>query len=226
MSSICGLYPPGRDLSSADPTVRRAAVDYVRGCVDLAAAVGAPLVIVVPSAVGKTAPQTSREREWGLPVESIRETAEHAQAAGVLLAIEALNRFETYLVNKLTHAAEIVRQVGMPNVKLMADTFHMNIEEASLPGTIRQAGHDLIHVHAADSNREAPGRGHIDFALIFQALRDVGYAGYITLEFLPPVANPYEASQAEAAAETLELFSAESLPALARFAAIGQIAPA
>ena len=120
------------------------------------------------------------------------------QSRDVPILYEPLNRYETNLCNTLADGAELVSHV--PNVKLLADLYHMNIEEASLPESIRSHGSLIGHVHFADSNRRAAGLGHTDFAPIVAALRNVGYAGYLSAEVLPlPDA-------ATAAKQTIESF--------------------
>jgi D-psicose/D-tagatose/L-ribulose 3-epimerase len=194
VSSICGIYTPERDLSHPDPTVRRGAVDYVRRCAELGAELGAAVVIVVPTAVGRTQPLEDERAEWNWAVESIAAAAESIPADGPKIALEALNRYETYLVNTLERADELRRAVGSDRVALMADLFHMNIEEDDVVGAIRTNIAQIAHVHLADSNRREPGRGHTDFAAALAALDDGGYRGALTMEFLPPTANPYIAA--------------------------------
>ena len=194
VTSICGIYTPARDLSHRSREIRDAAVEYVRACAALAAALDASVVIVVPTAVGRIEPEAGEgaERRWA--VESIREAAGFAEQVGVRLVIEALNRYESYLVNSLEAAAQLAADVGRPNVGIMADLFHMNIEEASLPDAISSVAPLVWHVHLADSNRRAPGLGHTDFRTVTDVLGDIGYEGALTMEFLPPTANPYLAA--------------------------------
>mgnify|MGYP001296160906 CR=1 FL=1 len=194
VTSICGIYTPARDLSHPSREIRGAAVGYVRACAALAAALDASVVIVVPTAVGRIGPEAEEgaERRWA--VESIREASGFAEQVGVRLVIEALNRYESYLVNSLEAAAQLAADVGRPNVGIMADLFHMNIEEASLPDAIRSVAPLIWHVHLADSNRRAPGLGHTDFRTLIDVLAEIGYEGALTMEFLPPTANPYLAA--------------------------------
>lgn len=196
-TSICGIYTAERDLSSADAALRRRAVQYVKDCVDFAVEVGAGHVIVVPSPVGKLGPATTREEEWGCAVASLQEAGEYAASRNVLLAVEALNRYETYLVNRLADAARLIEEAGVSAVKLMADLFHMNIEERSHEETLRAIAGDLIHVHLADNTREAAGRGQTDFERVVSILVQIGYKGPLTMEFLPRVSDPYAASHRE-----------------------------
>jgi sugar phosphate isomerase/epimerase len=194
LTSICGIYTPARDISHPDPSTRAAGVRYITGCAELARALGASVVIVVPTAVGRVAPVATPGEEWSWAVESLRAAADGAAQHDVRLVIESLNRYETYLVNTLSVAARMAREVDRPNVGLMADLFHMNIEEPNIAATIRDAGDLVWHVHLADSNRRPPGLGHTDFAAAISALKDTGYQGSLTMEFLPSTSNPYEAA--------------------------------
>ena len=112
-----------------------------------------------------------------------------------------MNRYETYLVNTLSSAASMAAEVGRPNVGLMADLFHMNIEEGDIPATIRDAAGLVWHVHLADSNRRPPGLGHTDFATAITALKDIRYDGSLTMEFLPSTSSPYEAASLDVGEE-------------------------
>lgn len=207
-TSIAGMYPwptESRDLSSPDPAVRRRAVDYLRQCVDFALEVGAPLVIVVPSAVSKVAPvgfaddpeawPAAVEREWKCAVDSVRQAGEYASRHAVLLAVEPINRYETFLVTTAAVGLRFVNEVNLDSVKIHLDTFHMNIEEPDPAEAVRQVRSLLVNFHVADSNREAVGQGHTNFRAILQALKDVGYTGALVLEPLPPVPNPYVAAR-------------------------------
>lgn len=192
VSSICSIFTgPERDLVSPDAAMRARAVQYCKDVADLAAGVGAPVFIVAPSPVGKMAPAADPKQEWRWAIESIREAADYAQAKSVKICIEAWNRYETYFVNRIDQALALMRDVDRANVGVMGDTFHMNIEDESIPDTIRRAGRDLLHIHFADSNRAAPGRGHIDFAPILRALREIDYQGHVTFELLPASADPF-----------------------------------
>ncbi len=126
-------------------------------------------------------PKTARQRY----IDCIQRCADVAEPLGVELIVEPVNRYEVNFINNCTEGLDIVRETGRRCVKLMPDTFHMNIEDASFRGTI-MAAHDAIgYFHVADSNRLAPGWGHIRFDEIFDALRDIGYDGWITAEILP-----------------------------------------
>lgn len=196
--SIWGI--PGRDLSSPDEKERAAAIQYGQQCIDFAAAVGAPLLIVLPVPAGRTAPIgnpdtetgwiTCSKLEWDLAVDSVRQTAIYAAKRGLVLAVEPINRYETYMITTVDDAMQFVADVGEKNVKLNLDTFHMNIDEPDPAAAILKAGKALAHMHVADSNRQSPGRGHTDFATIFRALHEIDFQGTLALEPVPPGANP------------------------------------
>ena len=190
VSSVSSMYTAERDLCHPDPTVRRNAIDYVRAVADLAAAAGAATIIVAPSAVMKTSrlAPAADERKWAL--ESIREGGEYAASVGVDVALEPWNRYETYFLNRLEQAIGLWRETGLTNGGVMGDTFHMNIEEASIPDALRAAKGLLKHVHLADSNRAVAGRGHTDFRPILEALLDIGYDGYLSFEVMAPSGDP------------------------------------
>jgi RpiB/LacA/LacB family sugar-phosphate isomerase len=125
--------------------------------------------------------QVQRQRA----VEVIKDCAGFAQGKGVPLWLEPINRYETNFVNSSGEGAALLEEVGAPNFKLLLDTFHMNIEEPAIPTSIRLAADRLGYIHFADSNRQAPGNGHVDFKGILKALDDIGYQGIISTECLP-----------------------------------------
>jgi sugar phosphate isomerase/epimerase len=182
VSSICPSFTAERDLSHPDPEVRGNAVRYLGQVADLAAAVGAPVIIAAPTAFLRTRPIASESEEWDLAVESIRAAGESAASVGVDLTLECWNRYGTFLINRLEQAARLWRETGLTKGGILADTYHMNIEERSLPGAIRGTAALINHVHLSDSNRAAPGLGHVDYAQVLRALLDVGYSGYLSFE--------------------------------------------
>jgi D-psicose/D-tagatose/L-ribulose 3-epimerase len=187
--SVCGAFGPDRDLAHADEAPRRAAAEYLRRLIDLAAAVGSPHVCgPMYSAVGKAHPTEPAEaqREWERAVAGVRAVAEQAAAAGVRLALEPLNRFETDLVNTTEQGLAFCADVGAANVGLLLDTFHLNIEEKSVGGAIRAAGERLFHVHACENDRGTPGTGHVPWREVADALRAIGYDGQLVIESFTP----------------------------------------
>src|SRR5512136_2657139 len=134
VQSICGMHPgPERDdlrlFSHPDAKERQKAVDYVKSCVDLAKAVGARSVLIVPSLVGQPATFVSREADLAEAVEPIRRAAEYAGSIGILLTIEPINRYEVGLINSVSEAIALAKRVDHPACRAMGDTFHMQIEE-------------------------------------------------------------------------------------------------
>jgi len=182
VSSVCPSFTAERDLSHPDPEVRANAIRYAREVADLASAVGAPAIIIAPTAFLRSQPLATEAEEWQWALESIRAVGEHAGALGVDLTLECWNRYGTYLLNRLEQAVLLWGETGLSNGGVMADTYHMNIEECSLPRAIRETGTLLNHVHLSDSNRAAPGQGHVDFASVLQALLDIDYRGCLTFE--------------------------------------------
>jgi len=118
----------------------------------------------------------------------------------VRLTLEPVNRYESNFINTLQEGAEFIDRIGVSNIGLLADTFHMNIEEVSIYESIRQSKNYITHVHFADSNRWAPGYGHLDFQKIVETLKEINYQGYISAEILP---LPDQDSAAEMTIKTL-----------------------
>ncbi|MCW3006424.1 MAG: putative sugar phosphate isomerase/epimerase [Solirubrobacterales bacterium] len=196
VSSICSIYTPERDLVHPDPAVRAAAVRYVEDVARFACEMSCPTIIVHPTACMKTAALADPEQEWEWAVQGIRAAGETAADLGVSLSLECWNRYETYFMNRLEQAVALWQATGLANGGVQGDTFHMNLEEESIAQAFRAAGPHLQHVHLADSNRAAPGSGHLDFGPIVQALADVGYDGYLSFELLPAFADPFAAMSA------------------------------
>jgi sugar phosphate isomerase/epimerase len=171
-----------RDLSSPDERLRTLAVDYVRACMRFAADLAAPLVIVVPTRIGKLQPDTCRHEEWDRVVQSLAEIGAFGQEIGVMGVVEPVNRAETYMANRLETACRLVRAAGSDHLGVMGDSFHMNIEESSMTMALEEAAPLLRHIHLADNNRAAPGMGHLDLEGFVGTLDRIGYAGAISME--------------------------------------------
>lgn len=118
-------------------------------------------------------------------VDAVRRYAEYALAQNVSLVIEPINRYETNYLNTIAEALQFIEDVDLDNLGILADTFHMNIEEANLAESLRSAGERIHHVQFTDSNRLAAGRGHIDFHALAAVLMESGYRGYLSTETLP-----------------------------------------
>ena len=224
VSSIAGMYlwkeEIKRDLASSDNKIREQTIVYLFKCIDYAQLMGAKLVIVVPAAVSKLTPSLSKKEDWKNSVKAVQEVAKYAEKKDILLAIEPINRYETYLVNSIQDALYYAREVNSTHVKIMADTFHMNIEERDIPEAIRIAGNNLINVHIADSNRCSVGRGHINFKALIKALKEINYQYALTLEPLPPVSDPYLALEGGISENIFDQYAAESIMGLKYFESI------
>jgi sugar phosphate isomerase/epimerase len=198
-------------LLDPDPVERAAAKDLMRQRLHLAGTLGAAGVLTVPQfgsspGLPDLSPyKTAVELEWELFVKQLKELAPAAADAGVPIFLEPLNRYEQHLVNRLEQGVAFCEQVGS-DIKIMADFFHMNIEEADIAASIRAAAPHIVHVHVADSNRLQPGKGHLDFRPGFAALKEAGYDGYLGIECR--IEGPYEEALAESAALLRELWAA------------------
>lgn len=211
-TSLCGIFPEERDLSAKGEKAE-IAIQYVKDSADLAAKVGAPYLIVVPSPVGRTQPVTgcTSQEAWNNAIQNVRAAADYANSCGVTLVIEAINRYETYLVNNLTQALQFVKEVNHPGVGLMADLFHMSLEERNMSVSLRMISDYLKHVHIADNTREAAGMGSTDFKSVLYTLQDIGYQGALTMEFLPRLANPYAASDMDTHAALMDTYAKQAI---------------
>jgi D-psicose/D-tagatose/L-ribulose 3-epimerase len=174
---------PGTDITSADPSVRTAGVEYLRRCVDVTAELGASqLSGVIYGMHGKRQPSRPGEEEWAWSAECLAGTAEHAAAAGIAIGIEPVNRYESPLVNTCEQAVRLADTIGAPNVRIHLDTYHMNIEEKSWAEPVRLAGDRLCHFHLCENDRGIPGTGLVDWEELFGALGELRYEGYAGLE--------------------------------------------
>ena len=188
---ICGAFGPDRDVSAEEAGRRRVGIDYLKTCIDLAAAVGSPHVagpMYAPTGQTRMLDAADRAAQLNRAADSLREAAEYAAGRGIRLAIEPLNRFETDLINTTEQALQLVDLIGADHVGLLIDTFHMNIEEKSLGEAVRLAGSKIFHVQVSENDRGAPGSGHVPWSEFFTALADINYDGQIVVEsFLPSV---------------------------------------
>jgi sugar phosphate isomerase/epimerase len=170
-------------LTSPDPEMRGRAQEFIAAVIDLAGSFGAPTII--GSMQGRWGDGVTRVQALGWLAEALEELAPRAARHGVPLLYEPLNRYESNLLNRVDEALGFLNQLRARNVKLLCDLFHMNIEEADIAKALRLAGPVLGHLHFADSNRHAIGLGHTDLAPVVQALRDIGYADYVSGEVYP-----------------------------------------
>ena len=167
-------------LCQPDTASRENAKDFIRGIIDSGAKLGAPAII--GSMQGRFEGEVTREQAYEYLREALNELGQHAKGAGVPLIYEPLNRYESNLLNRAEDVVPFLGTLDTDNIVILADLFHMNIEEASIADGLRAYGSHLGHVHFVDSNRRPAGCGHIDYAPIAAALKEVGYAKYASAE--------------------------------------------
>ena len=170
-------------LSDKDEAHRERACAFVKRVIDFGAPFGAPAII--GSMQGSAGDRQPRESALGNLADSLRHLADYAAESGQNLLFEPLNRYETDLVNTVSDGVDLCDRAGAGNLKLMADLFHMNIEEADIEQAISDHCERIGHVHFADSNRRAVGFGHTPMKPIMQALAESGYSGFASAEVFP-----------------------------------------
>lgn len=180
VGSGAGMVKHGLSLTDPSEEKRARALDFILGMMTFGGQLGAP--VILGSMQGKWSSEVSREQALDFLAAALKRIDKAAGEAGVSFIYEPLNRYETNLFNRLVPAAEFLDRHALQNVVLLADLFHMNIEETDLPAALLQAGKRVGHVHWADSNRLAMGLGHTDPAPIMAALREISYQGYISAE--------------------------------------------
>jgi sugar phosphate isomerase/epimerase len=188
----------GKQLCAADAADRQDAKEFIRSVIDAASKFGA--VAIIGSMQGRHDATVDQPTAMAYLAEALNELGEHARQFDVPLIYEPLNRYETNLITTMATGVEFFNTLDCDNVKLLADLFHMNIEEASIANAIRTGGSHIGHIHFVDSNRRAAGMGHMDYGPIAEAIREIGYSGYLSAEaFALPTSE-------EAARQTIESF--------------------
>lgn len=170
-------------LTDHDEAVRKQARQFIGEIIDVAGQFGAPAII--GSMQGRAEGTFSHEQHLVWLAEALDELAPGAANHGTTLLIEPLNRYETNLIKTTADGVKLISSLKAKNVKLLSDLFHMNIEEVDIAAAFREAGQHVGHVHFADSNRQAIGFGHTNIPPIIEALRSIGYEGYLSAEVLP-----------------------------------------
>ena len=170
-------------LTDPDASVRAKALDFIRSMIDFGGANQAPAII--GSMQGRWGGSVDKATARGWLGEALVDLGEHASQYNVPLLYEPLNRYETNLCNTQGDGVLLLEEFGATNTRLLADLFHMNIEEVDIAAAIRQSGRWLGHVHCVDTTRCAAGVGHMHWPPIVQALREIKYSGYVSAECLP-----------------------------------------
>jgi D-psicose/D-tagatose/L-ribulose 3-epimerase len=182
-TAVSAIGDPALDLISPDPAIRQAGVDRMRWVLDCTAALGADRVSgPLHSVLGQFSGTGPTESELSRAADSQWKIGEHAASLGVTVGLEALNRFECYLLNTMDDLAGFIRRVGHPCIRAMYDTFHANIEEADPIGALTRNQAEVVHIHLSENDRGVPGRGNIPWTETFAAIRDIGYDDWLTIE--------------------------------------------
>jgi len=173
----------GLSFSDPDEAFRKMAVDRIKDQIIFASHFDAQVIIgLIRGKIEESVCKTEAE-EW--TIDCLRKCTEFAKKYDIWLTIEPVNRYESNFINTINEGVEFIKRVGASNLGLLVDTFHMNIEEVSIYDSIVQAEDYITHVHFADSNRWAPGCGHLDFKEIIKTLKKINYQGYVSAEILP-----------------------------------------
>lgn len=172
-----------KDVASGDPDVRKAGISYLTDIMKSMAKIGSRKIVgVMYTYWPNDFSDLDKEGIWGRGVESVREMAQTAEDLGIEMCLEVVNRFETHILNTCEEGIKFCREVGSPNVKLLLDTFHMNIEEDNIADAVRRAGSCMGELHTGEGNRKLPGQGSLPWAEIGRALQETGYTGSVVME--------------------------------------------
>ncbi len=188
----------GLSFSNPDEIVRKTSVERINDQIVFASNFNAQVIIGLIRGKIEEGVNRAEAEEW--TIDCLRKCTEFAKEYNIRLTLEPVNRYESNFINTLNEGIEFIKRVGASNLGLLADTFHMNIEEVSIYDSIIQAKDYITHVHFADSNRWTPGCGHLNFAKIVQTLKKIDYQGYVSAEILP---LPDSDTAARITAETL-----------------------
>jgi D-psicose/D-tagatose/L-ribulose 3-epimerase len=181
--TVCSVLVDGMNLISDDADVRRKTRTHMADAIKAAAEAGAKMIAgPLYSPVGHLPGRRRTGDEWKWAVEGHQGLGDTLARHGVTMAIEPLNRFETYFLNTAADAAMLATEIDHPNVGILFDTFHANIEEKDIGAGYRTVGKHLKHVHTCENDRGIPGSGHVEWPSVFQALRDLRYDGWLTIE--------------------------------------------
>lgn len=188
-------YTDGYSLYNEEAHKRQKTVERLKGHIDFAAKVRSMVIIGgIRGTIAAQGEERKRQEEEGML--ALKSCVAYAEEKGVMLVLEPVNRYETTVINSVDEGLALIEKIGSEYLKLLPDTFHMNIEERSLEESIITAGSNLGYIHFADSNRLAPGWGHIDFPQVLTALEKIGYNGAIGIEVLPKPSDYQAAEQA------------------------------
>lgn len=181
--TICSVLTGGTNIISDDAAVRARTRIHMEDIVKAAAEVGAKVVAgPLYSPVGYLPGRRRTADEWKWAVDCYQSLGPTLSQFNVTIGIEPLNRFETYFLNTAADAVKLCEDINHPNVGILFDTFHANIEEKDIGQAYRTVGRYLKHVHTCENDRGIPGSGHVEWPAVFAALRDINYDGWLTIE--------------------------------------------
>jgi D-psicose/D-tagatose/L-ribulose 3-epimerase len=181
--TVCAVNPAGINPTADSGADRAKSVEHWKRAIGAAAAAGVRVMAgPVYSPVGYLPGRRRTADEWKWGVEFFRALLPTLRDNGVTLAVEPLNRFETYYLNTAADAVRLCDEVGSPEVGILFDTFHANLEEKDVAAAYRLCGKHLAHVHTCENDRGTPGTGHVDWAGVFAALKAIGYDGWLVIE--------------------------------------------
>ncbi len=180
--------PEQYNLISPDPVIRRNGIEFAKRLVDLSNEAGSKILTgLIHCGWGYLTGKMPTASEWQWSAEGMREVAAHAQqSSDLVLGIETVNRFETHFINTAADAVKLVQDIGLPNVKVHLDTFHMIREEDDMVAAVLSTAGHVGYVHACENQRGIPGTGMVPWVPFFQALKQIGYDGCITIESFDP----------------------------------------
>lgn len=200
-----------KDLANRNPINRKKAIEYFKEQIKAVKNVNGKYLVVCPSSVGKFTQMGEGRDDWDWAVSSVQQLTEIASKFDIKIIIEPLNRYESCVVNTSDDAYRFVKEVNHPIVKTLLDTYHMNIEESDLIGSIRKVQDILDVMHVADNNRQGLGRGIIPFDKIFSELKNSNFDGPIVVECCAPGSNPFSANKDSENMKWIYKYAEESL---------------
>lgn len=181
--NFCSVFPRPFSLISDLPEVRQQTRTHLSDCVKAAAEAGSKLIAgPLYSPVGLLPGRRRTPDEWRWAIDGYQQIGDTLASYGVTIAIEPLNRFETYFLNTAADAVRLCEEINHPNVGILFDTFHANIEEKDIATALRSTGKHLRHFHACENDRGTPGSGHVEWASTLSELKAMGYDQWVTIE--------------------------------------------
>jgi D-psicose/D-tagatose/L-ribulose 3-epimerase len=179
----CGIAGPNENLISPDAAVRKAGLDYIKATIDIAAYLGSPYISgPIHSALGVFTGKPASEQEINWAVDGVREAAYYAATKNITICLEYLNRFESYLVSCADELYALVKRIDHPNVRIMYDTFHANIEEKNTSEALKRIADKTPHIQISESTRGILGQGQVDISGVLLTLEKLNYQGWIVVE--------------------------------------------